>query len=197
MKTPLRYQVTEYDCGTTSLLNSISFVLDREEIPAELVHEIMTYTLDNFGDRGGEGEGGTSLLALEFICHWMDQYIKVKDLALEVMLFEKDEAKLIPDKAEKLFKNNGCIFASVWLMGGPHYVAITNMDNEFAYIFDPYYVDPNYFEYNDCAAVIDDAPFTHNRKVKISQLFADNEGDYCLIASGEYEELMIIRRRAS
>ena len=26
MKTPLRYQVTEYDCGPTSLLNAVSFL---------------------------------------------------------------------------------------------------------------------------------------------------------------------------
>ena len=39
MKIPLRFQVTEYDCGTTSLLNAFSFLFDRNCIPAELVIE--------------------------------------------------------------------------------------------------------------------------------------------------------------
>ena len=33
MKVPLRYQVTNYDCGPTSLLNGLSILFEREEIP--------------------------------------------------------------------------------------------------------------------------------------------------------------------
>ena len=40
MKTPLRFQVTEYDCGTVSLYNAISYLFDREEIPAKLLKTI-------------------------------------------------------------------------------------------------------------------------------------------------------------
>lgn len=32
MKIPLHYQITEYDCGPTSLLNGLSFLFEREEI---------------------------------------------------------------------------------------------------------------------------------------------------------------------
>ena len=35
MKNPLHYQLTEYDCGPTSLLNAISFLFEREEIPVK------------------------------------------------------------------------------------------------------------------------------------------------------------------
>ena len=35
MKVPLRYQMTEYDCGPTSLLNAVSYLFEREEIPPE------------------------------------------------------------------------------------------------------------------------------------------------------------------
>ena len=32
MKIPLTFQITEFDCGTTSLLNALLFLFDREEI---------------------------------------------------------------------------------------------------------------------------------------------------------------------
>lgn len=32
MKNPLRYQMTEYDCGPTSMLNAVSYLFQREEI---------------------------------------------------------------------------------------------------------------------------------------------------------------------
>lgn len=154
----------------------------------------MVYTLDNFGKDGDEGEGGTSLVSLEYIYHWMEQYQKINKVPLELMLFEKNDAKLISNKAEKLFKDDGCIFASIWLMGDPHYVTIIGMNDEFAYIFDPYYVESKYFSGNENVEIVKDSPFSHNRKVKVSQLFADNQEDYCLINNGEFQQLMIIRR---
>ena len=42
MNNPLRYQVTEYDCGPTSMLNAISYLFPREEIPPEIVRNINT-----------------------------------------------------------------------------------------------------------------------------------------------------------
>ena len=33
MKNPLHYQLSEYDCGPTSMHNAMSFLFEREEIP--------------------------------------------------------------------------------------------------------------------------------------------------------------------
>lgn len=52
MKVPLRYQVTEFDCGTISLLNVLSYLYERNEIPAELVKVIHRYTLDCYDEKG-------------------------------------------------------------------------------------------------------------------------------------------------
>ena len=35
MKSPLRYQVTQYDCGPTTMTNAILYLFEREEIPCE------------------------------------------------------------------------------------------------------------------------------------------------------------------
>ena len=43
MKNPLRYQLSEYDCGPTSMLNALAFLFEREDIPPEAVRNIMLY----------------------------------------------------------------------------------------------------------------------------------------------------------
>lgn len=37
MNNPLRYQMTEYDCGPTSMLNAVSYLFRRDEIPPEII----------------------------------------------------------------------------------------------------------------------------------------------------------------
>ena len=46
MKVPLRYQNTEYDCGTTSFVNALAYLYDREDVPVELLKAIYKFTLD-------------------------------------------------------------------------------------------------------------------------------------------------------
>lgn len=41
MNNPLRYQMTEYDCGPTSMLNAVSYLFPRDEIPPEIIRSIM------------------------------------------------------------------------------------------------------------------------------------------------------------
>ena len=52
MKSPLRYQVTQYDCGPTTMTNAILYLFEREEIPPDLVRHIGLCTLDSY-DRNG------------------------------------------------------------------------------------------------------------------------------------------------
>ena len=53
MKVPLRYQNTEYDCGTTSFVNALAYLYDREDSniwarPAKMFfEEIDTKRKDN------------------------------------------------------------------------------------------------------------------------------------------------------
>ena len=49
MKSPLRYQFSEYDCGPTTMLNAVSYLFEREEIPPEIIRNVMLYSLVRFG----------------------------------------------------------------------------------------------------------------------------------------------------
>lgn len=197
MNTPLRYQITEYDCGTTSLLNAISYIFQREHIPAEIIHSIMIYTLDNFSKKGIESEGGTSIISLEFLEHWINQFATCKRFPIKLKLLKNEGAILEVEKASKLFEKKGCILVSVWLMKSEHYVIITNIEGEYAYIFDPYYVDIDYFSNNNNVEIIQDKPFKYNRKVKITELFSNSKNDYSLILNNNYQELLIIEKETS
>ena len=66
MKIPLHYQVSNYDCGPTSLVNALSVLFEREDIPPELIRNIMLYCLDCYNLQGEEGRSGTSRLAMMY-----------------------------------------------------------------------------------------------------------------------------------
>ena len=55
MHSPLRYQLTNYDCGPTTMLNAVSFLFDREDIPPEIVRNVMLYSLDCYSAEGAHG----------------------------------------------------------------------------------------------------------------------------------------------
>lgn len=74
MKIPLRYQNTEYDCGTTSFINALAYLYNREEIPIELIKMIYKYTLDVVGVDGIIGKGGTSRESVELLARLFVNY---------------------------------------------------------------------------------------------------------------------------
>ena len=82
MDNPLRYQMTEYDCGTTSMLNAVSYLFRRDEIPPELTRNIMLYCLDCFGEDGSTGRRGTSRMAMMFLSNWLNGYGETGHLAV-------------------------------------------------------------------------------------------------------------------
>ena len=74
MKTPLRYQISDFDCGSVSLLNCLSYLFDREEIPTELVRVISTYSL-TFYDVKGRLDKTTTQKSLPFyISAWINKF---------------------------------------------------------------------------------------------------------------------------
>lgn len=71
MKSPLRYQISDYDCGPTSMLNAVSFLFEREQIPPELIRNIMLFSLDAFSPDGAFGKSGTSCTAITASYLWI------------------------------------------------------------------------------------------------------------------------------
>ena len=66
MKVPLRYQNTEYDCGTTTFINALAYLYDREEFPVSLLKAIYRFTLDVAGEDGVVGDDEVAIVLGSF-----------------------------------------------------------------------------------------------------------------------------------
>lgn len=189
MKTPLRFQVTEYDCGTVSLYNAISYLFDREEIPALLLKTIHKYTLDCYDENGNPGQGGTSKEAISKIGEFMTKYTNNNDFGMKCEMLYGEDVTL--DKIADCIKQNGCVFIRCLLESG-HYVIITNIKKDNVYIFDPYYLDKN--RYNDKEVkIVLNKPFTHNRIVSLKRLFSETNKDFAMGEKNARECVLMYR----
>lgn len=191
MKIPLRYQNTEYDCGTTSFINALAFLYDREEIPVELIKAVYRYTLDVEDNKGVIGKGGTSRKHAELLARYFVKYANENsNFKINCKILSKDDVNLLDIKNTTL--NNGVVIARCW-QGEEHYVIITKVDDNFAYIFDPYYLEEDYYQNDSEVAIVLHSTFTHNRIVKIERLFDEELKDFCLLTKKSREIILISR----
>jgi hypothetical protein len=192
MKIPLRYQNTEYDCGTTTFINALAYLYDREDIPVELLKAIHQLSLDVRDSKGVVGKGGTSAKHAELIAKFFSDYAaKHADFSVNCeILYGKDASA---NKIRKALDEGGVAIARCW-QNTEHYVLITKISDDFVYLFDPYYLDKNFYDKDDDVAMVFHEEFTHNRIVKISRVFDDSEKDYSL-TNGDERAVIILKRQ--
>lgn len=188
MKTPLRYQITEFDCGTVSLTNCITYLFEREEIPAELIKNISMYTLDCYDKNGNLGQGGTSRQAVEFLSQWIESYCKSHNFGIDCKYLSKEDVKIEPIK--ECVKKGGCVNLRTFL-GTEHYVMITDVDDDYVYLFDPYYLEKHS---SNEVEIINDFPTKYNRKIKMDRfLRSNNKVDFALGPIEKRECVLFLR----
>lgn len=177
MKNPLHYQVTNYDCGPTSMINAVSYLFDRESLPPEIVRNIMLYCLDCHSSDGIPGKMGTSCSAMMFLSSWLDGFGKLDLLPIS--------SSYISDK--KVYIGQNSLINDTLVRGGAvvarlfydewHYVLITGIENDNLLLFDPYYREEP-FEENEDIKIVTDHPFSYNRIVPISCFNCEEEKLY-------------------
>jgi len=191
MKIPLRYQNTEYDCGTTSFINALAYLYDREDVPVELIKAVYKYTLDVENEEGIVGKGGTSRKHAELLARYFSKYANEnKDFNISCKVLSKEEVNLEEMKAT--VDNNGVIIARCF-QDVEHYVLITKIDDNFAYIFDPYYLEEDHYYNDEDVAIVLHETFTHNRVVKLERLFDESNKDFSLLKESDREVILINR----
>lgn len=163
MKTPLRYQISEFDCGPTTLLNAISFLFEREQVPAALVRNIMLYSLDCYNHLGEEGKHGTSTMAMMFLSNWINQFAPTHRLSVTCRYLIGSQVKFgeLSEINDALMRG-GVVVARVW-DEVEHYVLMTGMDEEMVQIFDPFFQLEPFAE--EEITIVEDQPFSYNRIV--------------------------------
>lgn len=190
MKTPLRFQVSEYDCGTISLLNAFSYLFDRKEIPVELIRAIHKYTLDCADEKGIIGAKGTSREAVDKLTHWITRYANSHNFGVKCERLEEKE--ITYQALVNCLNNNGCVFIRCW-QGCEHYVIITKINSKNCYIFDPYYLNKKEYVKDHEVKIILNQPFIYNRRVSLKRLFSENHNDFSLGPIAKRECVLINR----
>ena len=189
-KTPLDYQITEYDCGTTTLLNALRYLFNRSEISPEIYKHIMQYTLDKANNEGENCKGGTSTYALEYLCNWLNINAPQKGMNLCLKILPKEECSVFNEELEHIIRNNGVAILRVY-QDCEHYCLLTGLDDKYAYIFDPYYLNINYYDDDERCEIIKDRPFEFNRKVLKDRLDEKSTNDFSLV-NGKNKEIILI-----
>ena len=162
MKNPLRYQMTEYDCGPTSLLNAVSFLFEREQIPPELVRSVMLFCLDCFGADGAAGKCGTSCMAMQFLCSWLEGFGRAGHLPVRAHLSGRDVHFSANGRLRDALRRGGAAVVRLDLEGA-HYVLLTGIEGDEVSLFDPYAGGP----VQPGVRVVSDHPAEYNRIVSV------------------------------
>ncbi|MDR1463937.1 MAG: peptidase C39 [Oscillospiraceae bacterium] len=139
MKIPLHYQRTEYDCGPTSLLNALSFLFGREEIPPDILRYVMMYTLDCYNDKGEACKSGTSQMAMMFLSNWLGQYAKAKRLPVACEYLSGEQVQIDPNSRIVAALQQGGAAVVRLMYDCEHYVTLTGATDRAIELFDPYY----------------------------------------------------------
>ena len=189
MKTPLHYQLSEYDCGPTSLMNAISFLFEREEIPPEVLRNIMLYSLDCYSPEGTPGKHGTSRTAMMFLAHWLDGFGKAGQLNISCSYLRASSVYLGADsRLRDALRQHGAAVVRLFY-DEDHYVLLTGLEDDAVLMFDPYYqTEP--FPQADIE-MIADQPFRYNRRVPITYLNQTTRSLYALGPTEEREAVLL------
>lgn len=188
MKSPLRYQITEFDCGTVSLINAISYLYDREEIPSKLIRSIYVYTLDCHNTKGIMNDKEM----IDDLCNWIVKYSSRNDFDLVCKHLTNSDVNY--DNILKCIRENGCAFVKCY-QDDPHYTIITNINELNTYMFDPYYMDFDSYVDDNEVRCVQSKPFEYNRIVRTDRVFSEETKDFSLGKISKRECVLMNRVR--
>jgi len=139
MYIPFHYQVSEYDCVPTAILNSISCLFHRKEIPPMVIQHIYLYCMDTVSRDARFGIGGTSKLAVRLLGNWLSSY-KMKKFSVTTQFLDKERVCLeTGGQIQNCLEQGGVVVCNMLLTPKEeHYVMITAIEDQWVYCFDSY-----------------------------------------------------------
>ena len=180
MKTPLHYQISEYDCGPTSMLNAMSFLFSREELPPEILRNTMLYCLDCYGKEGHPGKSGTSCMAMMFLSNWLDGFGKAGLLPVSSRYLRGEEVFIGEgSRLNDALCRKGVAVVRLWFEV-EHYVLMTGVEDEEILLFDPYYQEEAFGGAESPVRIDLAHPLWYNRRVPFSFFNRETQELYAL-----------------
>ncbi|WP_315436289.1 peptidase C39 [uncultured Selenomonas sp.] len=140
MKIPLRYQMSEYDCGPTALLNAVSYLFPRREVPPEIIRSVMLYTLDCYGMDGTACKAGTSRMAMMYLANWLEGFSRATKFPLTCQYISGRAVHIGAHSYinDALVRGGAAVVRLFYEV--EHYALLTGASEGHIYLFDPYYL---------------------------------------------------------
>lgn len=192
MKNPLHYQLTECDCGPTTMMNAISYLFDREDIPPEIIRNIMLYSLDCYGEEGEPGKHGTSRMAMLFLSNWITQFGKLGRLSVKTKYLAGKCVYLGSGSYINDALHRGGVVVLRLIYEVEHYVLLTEEKDGLLYMFDPYYEEEPYDEPD--IVMVTDQPFRYNRIVPEKYFNCEGNTTYSLGPEEDREAVLLFNK---
>jgi hypothetical protein len=192
VKVPLRDQITNYDCGPTSILNALSRLFQREEIPPVVMRHVITCSMDWLDDLGRMGRRGTTHAAMSHVAAWLAQVGELGVMPLTCRYLTGERVTLgAGSELREALDRGACAVAFIDLDGW-HYVLITAVEGESVYAYDPWRL-PEPFPVPDVTTDYGH-PYDYNRIVPLSRFESTEIHPYSL---GPYEtrEAVVLERK--
>ena len=140
MKIPLRYQMSEYDCGPTALLNAVSYLFPRSEVPPEIIRSVMLYTLDCYGMDGAPCKAGTSRMAMMYLANWLEGFSRATQFPLTCQYLAGRAVHIGTHSHINDALVRGGVAVVRFFYEVEHYALLTGTSKDHIYLFDPYYL---------------------------------------------------------
>lgn len=140
---------------------------------------------------GIEGKEGTSRKHVQLLAKYFVEYAnnnKQFDIKCKILYGEN----VTLEKMKNSLNDNGVIITRCW-QDTEHYILITKIDENFAYLFDPYYLKEDYYVDDEDVAIVLHELFTHNRIVKIERLLDESLKDFSLLEKSKRSIILINR----
>lgn len=182
MKSPLRYQFSEYDCGPTTMLNAVSYLFEREEIPPEIIRNVMLYSLDCYSKKGEPGRAGTSRMAMMFLSNWLDGFGRATNLPLSSQYLAGKSVYIGQESFINDALHRGGVAVVRLFYDVEHYALLTGETADGSILmFDPWYVPEESDEFQGTGiAMTLQHPKAYNRIVPASCFNREENAPYAL-----------------
>lgn len=190
MKTPLHHQISEYDCGPTTMMNAINFLFRREQIMPDVVRHIMLYSLDAYNAKGESGKSGTSRMAMMFLSNWLCEFGKACHFPIHCDYLSGQDVYLGGDsKLTYALRCNGAVIVRL-NYGGDHYVLLTGQEGNRVSMFDPYYRKRPFIQKD--IILLENEPFVRNRIVPVERFNSTEKNGIYALGPTEGREAILL-----
>jgi hypothetical protein len=192
MPTPLRYQVTHYDCGPTSLLNALAVLFDRDELPPDVLKGVYALSLDRYYD-GLAYHGGTSGMAMAHIAFWLQDYADRTGFPLRAMRITGQQVSLAEGSPLRESLGQGGVAVAGVRLDVDHYVVLTGFQDGCVRVFDPFWSALGQREWGPGVMQVTDAPFSHNRLIRPEVMDSEDDHEYSFACASGAEAVLMWR----